>query len=99
MAAAGHLPGNASRPSGDRFIADPGFLFELRAVLPDLQCVEMEGGAVAQVCYEYDIPMALFRVISDKADHSATIDFPAFVAKIASPLTAGIVRDFVRSAA
>ncbi len=83
--------------SGDRFIADQAFLCELRTALPDLQCVEMEGGAVAQVCYEYDIPMALFRVISDKADHSAVIDFPAFVAKIASPLTAGIVSDFVRS--
>lgn len=85
--------------SGDRFIADQAFLCELRTALPELQCVEMEGGAVAQVCYEYDIPMTLFRVISDKADHSAVIDFPAFVSKIASPLTAGIVRDFVRSVA
>jgi adenosylhomocysteine nucleosidase len=83
--------------SGDRFIADQASLCELQAALPDLQCVEMEGGAVAQVCYEYDIPMTLFRVISDKADHSAVIDFPAFVSKIASPITAGIVRDFVRS--
>lgn len=83
--------------SGDRFIADPAVIAELRSALPDLQCVEMEGAAVAQVCYEHDVPMVLLRVMSDKADHSAVIDFPAFVSKIASPLTAGIVRDFVKS--
>ena len=58
-------------------------------------CVEMEGAAVAQVCYEHDVPVAVVRAISDKADHSAVINFPRFVDKVASHFTCGIVREFI----
>lgn len=81
--------------SGDQFVADPEKIEELRQALPGLKCVEMEGGSVAQVCYEHQIPMVLMRVISDRADYEATIDFPAFVSDIACEMTCGIVEQLI----
>jgi adenosylhomocysteine nucleosidase len=85
--------------SGDRFVSDPGFLGQLREDLPDLCCVEMEGGAVAQVGYEFDKPVAVLRVISDRADHDAPVDFQRFVAGVASVMTAHIASRFVAALA
>ena len=81
--------------SGDHFVADPDKIKELRELLPNLKCVEMEGGAVAQVCYEHQTPMVLLRVISDKADQDADVDFPAFVRDIACEMTCGIVEELI----
>jgi len=46
-------------------------------------CVEMEGAAIAQVCYLNQIPFVVIRAISDKADGSAEVDFLEFVAQSA----------------
>lgn len=86
--------------SGDQFIANPEILAGLRSALvaaglPAPQCVEMEGAAAAQVCYEHAIPIIVLRTISDKADHSAAIDFVAFVERVASHFTRGIVRELI----
>ena len=86
--------------SGDQFIADPGRLAGVRsgligAGLPPPLCVEMEGAAVAQVCYEHAVPAVVMRTISDKADHSAAIDFMPFVDRVASRFTRGIVRELI----
>jgi len=53
----------------------------------------MEGAAVAQVCYERDVPLVVVRTISDKAD--SHIDFGKFVETAASHFTRGIVREFI----
>jgi adenosylhomocysteine nucleosidase len=87
--------------SGDQFIADPATLAGLRAALVDAGlppplCVEMEGAAVAQVCHEHGIPMIVVRTISDKADHSAAIDFVPFVDKVASHFSRGIVEELIK---
>ena len=81
--------------SGDQFVADPETLAQLRMDLPDAQCVEMEGAAIAQVCYEHNVPAVVIRTISDKADHSAVIDFPRFVHEVASHFSRGILREFL----
>ena len=86
--------------SGDQFIANPETLAGLRSALTDAGlpaplCVEMEGAAAAQVCYEHAIPLIVMRTISDKADHSAAIDFVPFVDRIASHFTRGIVRELI----
>jgi adenosylhomocysteine nucleosidase len=86
--------------SGDQFIADPERLLNLRtaligAGLPAPLCVEMEGAAVAQVCHEHSIPVIVMRTISDKADHSAAIDFASFVDKVASHFSRGIVEQLI----
>jgi adenosylhomocysteine nucleosidase len=78
--------------SGDQFVNDPAHIASLRAVLPELLCVEMEGAAVAQVCHEHgDRPLLVLRIISDRADHSAAIDFSKFIARIATDLGTRVV--------
>ena len=44
----------------------------------DAYCAEMEGAAVAQAAYLNKIPYLIVRAISDKADDSATVDYPTF---------------------
>jgi len=78
--------------SGDQFIAHPEKLESLRSAIPDLLCVEMEGAAVAQVCHEYKIPYLVIRTISDKADHSAAVDFITFIQEIARHYSHGILK-------
>jgi adenosylhomocysteine nucleosidase len=81
--------------SGDRFFAHGGALAALRQRLPSARCVEMEGAAVAQVCHEYGVPLAVVRTVSDAADEAAPVDFPRFVASVASAYSLGIVRRFL----
>jgi len=77
--------------SGDKFFASTTEKEELLKKLPDTLCVEMEGAAVAQVCYEYDIPFTIIRTISDTADEKSHIDFTAFVEKIANRYSVEII--------
>ena len=77
--------------SGDQFISSPDRVRDILADLPDALCVEMEGAAVAQVCFEHGKPCVVLRVISDKADHAAPVDFPRFLTTVASHLTCGVV--------
>jgi len=81
--------------SGDRFVGDPVYAADLRRRLPDVLAVEMEGAAVAQVCAERSIPFAVVRLVSDRADNDASIDFLAFVSSVSAPFTAGIVEEFL----
>lgn len=51
--------------SGDRFISTPDDLAQVLAVRPEALAVDMESGAIAQVCYLRDIPFLAIRVVSD----------------------------------
>jgi adenosylhomocysteine nucleosidase len=42
-------------------------------------CVEMEGGAIAHVCYLNDIPFIVIRAISDKANEEVELDYGSFM--------------------
>ena len=79
--------------SGDKFFSKTSDKDELLAKLPSVLCVEMEGAAVAQVCYEYDIPYTIIRTISDAADEKSHIDFPAFIKEISSKYSLEIVKN------
>ena len=68
---------------------------QLRADMPEALCVEMEGAAVAQVCYEFDVPCAVLRTVSDRADEDSHIDFPLFLREVAGVYSAGILRRFL----
>ena len=76
--------------TGDQFVKDDRHA-ALVAAFPDALCVEMEGGAVAQVCHLNSVPFVIVRVISDSADASAAIDFKRFVESVAPAYTVGIV--------
>jgi len=80
--------------SGDQFFASVSQREQLLAVLPDALCVEMEGAAVAQVCYEHGIPFSVIRFISDDAGDASPVDFPVFLEKIAGEYALGVVKEF-----
>ena len=46
-------------------------------------CCEMEGGAIAQVCYLNDTPFVIIRAVSDKADGTSPGDYEEFMKKAA----------------
>lgn len=65
--------------SGDQFVATR----ERKEFIVshfDAICCEMEGGAIAQVCYLNGTPCAVIRAISDNADEGAHEDYPQFTA-------------------
>jgi len=82
--------------SGDKFFASTKEKENLLKRAPDILCVEMEGAAVAQVCYEYDIPFTIIRTISDTADETSHIDFPAFVEKISNRYSVEIIKNIFK---
>ncbi|RID97750.1 5'-methylthioadenosine/adenosylhomocysteine nucleosidase [Simplicispira hankyongi] len=85
--------------SGDRFVTCSEVARALRDPLVaaghDVLAVEMEGAAVAQVCLDYQLPFAAVRTVSDRADASAHVDFPAFMEKVASRYAERIVQQFL----
>lgn len=78
--------------SGDEFIDDRRKLAELKAALPPLLAVEMEGAAVAQVCFEFGVPFAVIRTVSDAANEDAPVDFMQFIDRVAARYAFGIVK-------
>ncbi len=66
--------------SGDQFISDRKKKEMIGGQFHGF-CTEMEGAAVAQAAYLNQIPFLIIRAISDKADDSATEDYPAFEKK------------------
>ena len=83
--------------SGDRFVATAAESDALRAALPDLLAVEMEGAAFAQVCSDFGRPFAVLRCISDRADDAAHTDFNRFIAEVAAVYTRAIVETWLRA--
>jgi adenosylhomocysteine nucleosidase len=77
---------------GDQFIGSSAQLNKISSELPEVLCVEMEGGAVGQICYEYDIPYVIVRTISDSANDHAPVDFTKYIERVAKYYTLGIVK-------
>jgi adenosylhomocysteine nucleosidase len=75
--------------TGDRFVSNS----EYKQWLIDTfhgSAVEMEGGAIAQVCFLNQIPFTLVRAISDLAGKEANISFDTFEL-MAAELSANIL--------
>ena len=68
--------------SGDQFIADKAVKNRITENFQGY-CTEMEGAAIAQAAYLNDVPFVVLRAISDKADDSASMDYPTFEAQAA----------------
>lgn len=81
--------------SGDQFISSKEKVVSLKEAIPNAMCVEMEGASVAQVCYEYDIPFSIIRIISDNANDDAPIDFPEFTKSVACKYAKGIFENYI----
>lgn len=61
--------------SGDQFISDKAVKERISSEFAGY-CTEMEGAAIAQAAYLNKVPFVILRAISDKADDSATMDYP-----------------------
>lgn len=95
------IPGTQRPPSvvtgtvvtGDEFVNSEARVSQLRA---DFQAdaTEMEGAAVAQVCYQQQIPCLVIRSLSDKANGNARQDMLTFY-KIAARNSANLVMKIV----
>ena len=66
--------------SGDQFISESKKKEWLTETF-DGFCTEMEGAAIAQTAYLNHVPYLVLRAISDKADDSASMDYPEFEAR------------------
>jgi len=78
--------------TGDRFVATAAESAALRAELDEALAVDMESAAVAQVCHDFGVPFGAVRTISDRADDSAHVDFPAFLRQVARHYSGRIVQ-------
>ena len=80
--------------SGDQFVAVKELKDRIIANTQGL-CTEMEGAAIAQTAYRNQVPFVILRAISDKADNSATMDYPTFE-QIAAHRCAEVTRNLAR---
>lgn len=80
--------------SGDQFVSDKGVKDRIAAQFCGM-CTEMEGAAIAQAAYLNNIPFVIIRAISDKADDSATMDYPTFERQAIAHSVA-LVENFVK---
>lgn len=63
--------------SGDQFICSEDVKNRIVSSFHGY-CTEMEGAAIAHAAFLNEIPFVIIRAISDKADHSAEMDYPTF---------------------
>ncbi|MFL2099300.1 5'-methylthioadenosine/adenosylhomocysteine nucleosidase [Desemzia sp. FAM 24101] len=65
--------------TSDSFIADKKTIQRIKTDFSDAMVSEMEGAAVAQVCYQFKTPFVIVRAVSDSADDEAGISFDKFI--------------------
>lgn len=63
--------------SGDQFVSSSEVKDRLINTF-QAKCTEMEGAAIAHAAYLNKVSCVIIRAISDKADNSATMDYPTF---------------------
>ena len=66
--------------SGDQFVSSAEVKEKLVSTF-QAKCTEMEGAAIAHAAYLNKVSCVIIRAISDKADNSATMDYPTFEKK------------------
>ena len=63
--------------TGDQFVSNRKRIDEIVGEFSAIAC-EMEGGAIAQVCYVNNVDFIVVRCISDLADEESSIDYLSF---------------------
>lgn len=69
--------------TGDVFMSDPDRAEFVRGKFPELQAVEMEAAAIAQVAYQFGVPFVITRALSDIAGKESNVSFEQFLDKAA----------------
>lgn len=80
--------------TGDSFVASSQYVAKLKKEY-SADATEMEGAAVAQICFQENIRFLVIRSISDKANEQAQNDFQAFK-KVAADNSAMLVNAIVQ---
>lgn len=80
--------------TGDSFMSDPQRVEKTRKQFPEMLAAEMEGAAIAQVCYQYEIPFIIIRALSDIAGKDSSVTFEQFL-QIAAENSAKIILSFI----
>lgn len=79
--------------TADLFFADPDRAIAIREEF-GMECLEMEGAAIAQVCFLDNIPFLVIRGISDTPNGNNKIDFHTYL-KLASKRAAEILENLI----
>ncbi len=80
--------------TGDTFMQDDNKIMILKENFPGILAVEMEGAAIAQVCYQYGVPFILIRAISDIAGRDSSMSFREFI-DVAARNTTKTIEKFI----
>jgi len=80
--------------TGDSFMDDEIRINAVKKLFPNMLAAEMEGAAIAQVCYQYDIPFIIIRALSDIAGKDSPVTFDQFL-EIAAKNAAKIILSFI----
>jgi adenosylhomocysteine nucleosidase len=75
--------------TGDVFVSSTAATQQLRSKM-NAEATEMEGAAVAQTCYQQQVPFLVIRSLSDSASNTAHNDVAAFY-KVAAYNSAALV--------
>ena len=81
--------------SGDSFISSQERRQAIIGHFPNALAVEMEGAAIAQCCWQFDVPFVVIRAISDLGDEEASISFDEFIEKVGKK-SAELVREVIK---
>ncbi|MGD6876497.1 5'-methylthioadenosine/S-adenosylhomocysteine nucleosidase [Bacillus infantis] len=69
--------------TGDSFMSDHERVEAIRTKFTDLQAVEMEAAAIAQVSHQFGTPFVVIRSLSDIAGKESDVSFDQFLEKAA----------------
>lgn len=81
--------------TGDSFMCDPVRIEQTRQTFPTMLAVEMEGAAIAQVCYQMQVPCVVIRSLSDIAGKESPDSFEAYLevaSKNSSAMVVGLLQ-------
>jgi len=70
--------------TGDSFMENAERVEFVRSKFENLQAVEMEAAAIAQVAYQFGVPFVIIRSLSDIAGKQSEISFEQFIDKAAT---------------
>lgn len=82
--------------TGDVFMNDPERVAFVENTFPHMIAMEMEAGAVGQVCYQYNTPFVVIRSLSDIAGKEAPMSFDAFL-HIAAKNSTDVIMNLIQS--
>ncbi|MGW9856581.1 adenosylhomocysteine nucleosidase [Staphylococcus hominis] len=81
--------------SGDSFIGSSEQRLNIKRQFSNAMAVEMEATAIAQTCYQFNLPFIVTRAVSDLANGEAEISFEEFLGKAAQS-SSNIVEQLVK---